>query len=99
MVDKDTIGMKADNPSAFLKSYELICSNCGRKFILRRNEQGRLADRGQILPKNCIECKKADWEQRDKIREQQENQCRKQKSEEEKAIFHERLKAWNVVNR
>lgn len=89
----------ADNPSVTPNPQELICSSCGRKFILRRNEQEQFANRGWELPKNCIECNKAAREQQDKKREQQENQWWQQEREEEQAVFHERLKAWNVVSK
>lgn len=94
MVDR-----KADNPPEAPEARELLCGNCGRRFIFRRYEQERFAGRGWKLPGNCMECNKAFREQQDKEREQRENQKWKRKKEEERVIFHERLKTFNVVSK
>ncbi len=87
----------ADNTSATPNTQVLICRSCGRRFIFRRNEQEQFAKRGWEIPLNCIECNKETKEKKNKEREKLENQRWQQKKEEESAIFHERLKAWNVV--
>lgn len=76
---------------------ELICSDCGKRFIFGRNEQERFAQMGWQPPKRCPACRKNTKERRKEAAERIENEAWQKKKAEDQKKFDALLKNWPVV--
>lgn len=76
---------------------ELICFDCGKRFIFGRNEQERFAQMGWQPPKRCPACRKNTKERRKEAAERIENEAWQKKKAEDQKKFDALLKNWPVV--
>ena len=53
-----------------LEDKELVCTDCGKKFVFNKGEQAYYLDRAYIEPKRCADCRKIKRKERKKKRRQ-----------------------------
>jgi len=74
---------------------ELICTQCGDRYIVRYNNESPLLHRHH--PEKCYKCRRVERERREKEKEEQENQLWQQRKAEEYEEYLRQLPQWNVV--
>jgi hypothetical protein len=80
------------------KTQELVCTDCGGKFIFRAHKQDIYSNAGWEIPKRCFLCQKAKQEKRRKEAEQLEAEKRQQNKAAEQRSFDLELELWNVIS-
>ena len=74
---------------------ELICSQCGDRYILRHNDE--IPSSPKSYPSMCYTCRRIERERREKEKEERENQLWHQRKAEEYEEYLRQLPRWNVV--
>lgn len=76
---------------------ELICSRCGDRYIIRRNDE--TSSLRTTHPSMCYTCRRVERERREKEKEERENQLWQQRKAEEYEKYLQQLPRWNVISK
>lgn len=85
------------NIRAIRAAQELICIDCGKRFIFGRYEQEHFIRMGWSMLKRCPSCRKEAQARREKAAEQIESEAWQRKKAEAQKEFDILLKSWPVI--
>lgn len=90
--------MNMDTLNQKIRTVELTCSYCGKRYLFRYGEAAHFKARGWSMPIRCPKCRKEKRIEMERREEQRKNLQWQQREAEDKAKFCSLLETWNVVD-